>query len=461
LIGFDKQVLYNKYTKFNPNNGESMKHLFIILNLIISTAMAGQNTNSTLITDCEALQNIDQDLDGHYELKNNVDCSNYYFFPIGSNSNPFTGTINGNEYVISNLSIIKPDAENIGLFSATEDASIINLNLDNADIEGTEAVGILIGKDRGTTNISNIKASGQVTAGSESQYIGGLVGYAGLHSVINNIMLNVTVKADPLSSESIGGLLGHGYQVTVEDANVTGEVTGKENVGGLIGSLYSYENIYNTSTNVKVSGAINTGGLIGDAETLAHIISSHSTGDVYGKEKTGGLVGLLDGQISFSYATGNVFGTNKTGGLVGENKESIEESYATGNVYGIDYVGGLSGSNYFGIIDNSYATGNVEGTRYVGGLMGSHEGHSIHYNYSIGKVTGTSYVGGIAGFFDGYDAQDNYWDVNSSGQISSAVGIGKTTSEMYYQRTYEEWDFVNVWNIENGYGYPSLIFELK
>ncbi|MFA6038127.1 MAG: GLUG motif-containing protein [Legionellales bacterium] len=440
-----------------------MKNLFIILSIyiLISTAIAGEITNSTLINDCESLQHIDQNLDAYFELENDIDCTNYYFFPIGSNSDPFTGTINGHGYTISNLSIIKPDAENIGLFSATEDASITNLNLENANIEGIEAVGILIGKDRGNTNISNINASGQVTAGSESRYIGGLVGYAGLHSIINDILLNINVKADPMSSESIGGLLGHGYQVTVEDVHVNGEVTGKENVGGLIGSLYSYDNIYNTSTNVKVSGVINTGGLIGDAETLAHIISSHATGNVYGEEKTGGLVGLLDGEISFSYATGNVFGENKTGGLVGENKESIEESYATGDVYGIDDVGGLSGSNYFGRIDNSYATGNIEGTRYVGGLVGSHEGHSIQYNYSIGKVSGTSYVGGLVGSYEGYDTENNYWDVNSSGQLNSAVGIGKTTSEMYYQRTYEEWDFVNIWSIENSYGYPSLMFEFK
>ena len=95
---------------------------------------------------------------------------------------------------------------------------------------------------------------------------------------------------------------------------------------------------------------------------------------VTGKNNVGGLVGInWESTVSNSYATGSVTGNYSLGGLVGRNYGDISNSYATGAVTGSDYyVGGLVGRNY-GDISNSYATGSVMGDRIVGGLAG--------YNY--------------------------------------------------------------------------------
>ncbi|HVV67702.1 MAG TPA: hypothetical protein VHE99_01510 [Gammaproteobacteria bacterium] len=52
---------------------------------------------------------------------------------------------------------------------------------------------------------------------------------------------------------------------------------------------------------------------------------------------------------------------------------------------------------------------------------------------------------------------NNYWDKQSSGQSNSAGGIGKTTAEMLQKSTYNGWDFVNTWGINEGKSYPFLV----
>ncbi|WP_217222103.1 GLUG motif-containing protein, partial [Aliarcobacter cryaerophilus] len=95
---------------------------------------------------------------------------------------------------------------------------------------------------------------------------------------------------------------------------------------------------------------------------------------VTGKDFVGGLVGTKYGLIENSYAIGTISGNSTVGGLVGENNARIENSYATGEVRGNSIVGGLVGQNNGVNIINSYASGTV--TRLsgsdtnFGGLLG-------------------------------------------------------------------------------------------
>ncbi|MFY4792787.1 beta strand repeat-containing protein, partial [Aliarcobacter butzleri] len=95
---------------------------------------------------------------------------------------------------------------------------------------------------------------------------------------------------------------------------------------------------------------------------------------VTGKDFVGGLVGTKYGLIENSYVAGTISGNSTVGGLVGDNNAKIENSYATGEVRGNSRVGGLVGQNNGSIINNSYASGTV--TRLsgsdtnFGGLLG-------------------------------------------------------------------------------------------
>jgi len=59
--------------------------------------------------------------------------------------------------------------------------------------------------------------------------------------------------------------------------------------------------------------------------------------------------------------------------------------------------------------------------------------------------------------FDRTTISNSYWDTETTGQPSSAGGgEGKTTEEMMKQTTYSGWDFVNIWEIDEGVSYPTL-----
>jgi hypothetical protein len=135
------------------------------------------------------------------------------------------------------------------------------------------------------------------------------------------------------------------------------------------------------------------------------------------------------GPIVSCSTTANVSGPSHIGGLAGDNYFTVSDCYATEPISGSDNVGGLAGGNWSSII-TCYATGAVTGNSYVGGLVGENSYADISDCYSAGQVVGSSNVGGLVGYSDNGTTDASFWDVNTSGQTTSAGGTGKTTAEM-------------------------------
>ena len=158
---------------------------------------------------------------------------------------------------------------------------------------------------------------------------------------------------------------------------------------GLFG--YASSSIRNMGAiDVDVQGGNLAGGLIGF--NSGEILASYVTGRVSGKENVGGLVGINrpTAEILASYATSRVSGEEDVGGLVGDNRGKITAGYATSRVSGEEGVGGLVGNNQStGEILASYATGHVSGDSDVGGLVGSNEG-AITVSYWDKRTSGHS-----------------------------------------------------------------------
>jgi len=230
-----------------------------------------------------------------------------------------------------------------------------------------------------------------------------------------------------------------------------------QNYVGLFGYVGSGGQVKNVGLeNVQVVGREYVGGLVGYNSGGA-VSQSYSTGSVGGKDRVGGLVGQnYNGILSESYSTGSVAGNYVVGGLVGRNYGTVSESYSTGSVSGGNSVGGLVGSNWYGTVSESYSTGSVQCNTYVGGLVGLNYYATVSQSYSTGSVVGGGYVGGLVGYDDGGTVSGSYWDVETSGQSTSAGGEGKNTVEMKQQATFVGWDFVNVWAIEENVSYPYL-----
>jgi len=138
-------------------------------------------------------------------------------------------------------------------------------------------------------------------------------------------------------------------------------------------------------------------------------------------------------------------------------------------VTGDYYVGGLVGVMNSGTVSNSYFTGNVTGNRGVGGLVGGSTG-PVSNSYSTGSVDGDDYVGGLVGH-NGGTVSNSFWDVETSGQATSAGGTGKTTEKMKDIATFSgaAWNIIAVapgvtnpaytWNIVDGQTYPFLSWQ--
>ena len=192
-------------------------------------------------------------------------------------------------------------------------------------------------------------------------------------------------------------------------------------------------------------------------------------GNVTGKDNVGGLVGKNEGTVSDSYSTGSVTGNSYVGGLVGKNEGTVSNSYSTSNVAGNARAGGLVGQNSATVSD-SYSTGSVAGNSYVGGLVGKNEG-PVSNSYSTGSVTGTLDVGGLVGKNEN-TVSNSFWDIQTSGQETSSGGTGKTTAEMMDIDTFTgaAWDIIAVanpgmrntdyiWNIVDDESYPFLSWQ--
>ncbi len=210
---------------------------------------------------------------------------------------------------------------------------------------------------------------------------------------------------------------------------------------------------------VSISAGPTVGGLIGSADNTT-INNCHTTGNLSGNEAIGGLVGANSNSSAIvnCYSAVSISGTaNYAGGLVGSNggNASISRSYSTGNTSGGSYCGGLVGRSTYTTIDNCYSTGDATGTNtQIGGLIGSCPEHTTVSNcYSTGTASGASSVGGLLGYNGGVavSIDNSFWDTESSGNSSSSGGTGKTTAQMKTLATFTDTDtegLTTAWDFE-------------
>ena len=193
-------------------------------------------------------------------------------------------------------------------------------------------------------------------------------------------------------------------------------------------------------------------GLFGASRGVIRNVGLESV-NVTGTENVGGLVGLNKGRIIRSYVTGSVNGLHAVGGLVGLSYEfgTIVESYSTASVVGLmpqswngRYIGGLVGYNDDGAVIASYAAGRVSGQALAtGGLIGyGSVKSSVTASYSTSVVS--SWASLTTGLGRGGNAVSSYWDTQTSGQSGSSLGAGKTTAELQtptgYTGIYANWN---------------------
>ncbi|MCX5644469.1 MAG: hypothetical protein NTZ17_07260 [Phycisphaerae bacterium] len=381
----------------------------------------GEPNDPYRISRPEELSSIGDDprlMQCHFKLVADLDLRGFQFYPIGRD-HAYGGVFDGNGHTISHLTI--NGASCTGLFGCVgsgaevKDLGVVDVNAtyygrcDNDWDTGCDPVGALVASNGGA--VTQCYSTGMVTSTGES--VGGLVGFN------SGTVIQCYSTGTVSGNDYVGGLVGRN-RGTVTRCYSTGTVTGKDYVGGLVGSGGSVTQCYSTGA---VSGNADVGGLVGCNGTW------WTTAE--------------DGTVTRCYSTGTVRGNSSVGGLVGESLGSVTECYSTGAVSGSDYVAGLVGFNE-GDVLQCYSTGAVSGTKHVGGLVGS---------------------GGV------WSVTASFWDIQTSGQATSAGGTGKTTAQMQTAKTFLDagWDFVgetkngtaDIWWILEGKDYPRLWWEAR
>ena len=404
--------------------------------------------------------------------------------PIGghdANAQPYTAILDGNGNDIENLFInLDTSADNdgrfVGLFANISSAGAVrNLGLVNPYLKNMRSgggrfiyYGALAGHSDGAVSRVSVRggqvAGGQTNAGSNSNYVGCLLGRSQGGTVSDSYAACAATVAGG-GRGVVGGLVGYNRGGAVLRSYAEGAVSSDYQAGGLVGfsgrSTGRISDSYATGA-VAITGHGEAGGLVGFNNAGADIVDSYATGAVSssgngsGATNTadaGGLVGEMTSPgstLTGSYATGAVSTTgnyNAVGGLAGfvGDGATVTGSYATGVVTvtaaasSNNSLGGLVGrlTGATTGLGASYATGAVSGggggTNNLGGLVGliNRSNPQIRAAYATGAVsasgTGTNRLGGLVGYAD--TSVSNYPRIAASyaaGAVS-ASGSGSNT----------------------------------
>jgi parallel beta-helix repeat protein len=334
-------------------------------------------------------------------------------------------------------------------------------NLDEGSFQGMAFTGSLDGNRHRIIRLKVIN-----TGEMGTDYMG-LFGQIGLAGEVRNLTMEDTAISGCDYSYCLGGLAGKS-QGSITNCHMAGSISAcyhSNALGGLIGWVADGV-VSDCSTSVDITdgddcGAI--GGLVGGVEYRGIVRQCCSRSRISSGNSSllvGGLIGNYrnhDGIVAASFSVCRIVaGDDSThiGGLVGGLWDGalVNDSYAEGAITCGKAVGlgGLVGT-YDGMVTNCYATVAVSatsGSELIGGLIGEEQ-------HTCGSI---------------YICQDSFWDIETSGQTTSAGGTGKTTAEMQTASTFLEagWDLLDettngtedIWWIDEGQDYPRLWWEL-
>ncbi|WP_168204113.1 Calx-beta domain-containing protein [Aliikangiella coralliicola] len=400
-----------------------------IRNHLDGTALYGSSAGCPIAgcTGFELTTNLDFDTDGDGVMDANDTYwnSGAGWEPMGSQVEPFSATLEGNDYSILNLYINRTSNSNVALFAYVDNATFQNIHI------GGELTSI---------------AGDSFTAG-----------FAGESSTVGSKFQNCSFNGVISGVSTLGGLIAYTEGGSIENCRVEATITGTgSRVGGLVATSVADLNIEFSQFIGNVSGLHTIGGLIGSSDSIS-ISNSYVIADVTATtDSAGGLVGDIttrssantpDSLINNSFVLGEVKGTLLIGGLIGLQSTNqaleIRDVNVGSSVIGTDWVGGLIGYNDLSVtLNRVLAYGQVFGNAEVGGLVG----------YSDSVITAT----------------ETYWDTDTSGQTTTYgnYGTGLTTSELQCPQKpgddgcsvalYTTWS-TDDWDFGGTSQYPGLI----
>ena len=175
--------------------------------------------------------------------------------------NEFSGTYDGDYFVIDGLYIFRFTSNEVGLFGYLDGAVIKNLGITSANVTGNFNVGILAGEIDQST-IENCFTTGYAMA--QQMRAGGLAG-SGKMSTINNSYSRAMVMAN---GDHAAGLIASAFQSTIENSFSAGLVYTSGTSGGLISWAFNLQ-VINSYWDAETSQQTESAG--GESRTTAQM----------------------------------------------------------------------------------------------------------------------------------------------------------------------------------------------
>lgn len=371
----------------------------------------------------------------HYNLSSNVvgeyNIIGVYPFEFGDITGGKTINITAGTHIFTNRSVL---SDKNGLFGNIYYANISGINVKISGGDTAYDVGNHSGAiaDRAehvkfeNCSVAFDNTQVVITSKESTAYLGGMIGY-GRNVDVNNCNvtgLNISVVSDSTFA-GVGGVVGYinsGFAnsttgLTKVEFSGTIDATGNANVGGIVGNALNITVVECKNTSGMIVGKGNVGGIAGHAyityfgdateagsaergnTNLAKIVGGAKIGkEIYGN--VGGIVGLAEDCVRINYSTN------------GENGKDSAEIIGLANAGGI--IGRLYNKDYKVSIQNNtnYAPINssieiTSGYMNVGGLIGIIDGSNgsdknyirrILYNKVLNNVNGYENVGGLVGY---------------------------------------------------------------
>ena len=215
-----------------------------------------------------------------------MSSSDVGFLTFGSSDMPFSGTFDGEDHTISNLSFSSSLAirADTALFSQTNGATIKNLIIDNANLQADFRGGIVAGYADNTlfeniivknSHINVAAADNVVTLITDGGIRGGAIAGDAFNSTLYNVEgnnnfvnTNNTSGVAALAGKglTLAGLVGISNNTTIEYSRV---------IGGTV------KNYYDVVVGAVGGNTLYVGGIVGQMQGTSKVIDSFSTTTLY------------------------------------------------------------------------------------------------------------------------------------------------------------------------------------
>ena len=208
-------------------------------------------------------------------LMNDITMDGTEWTPIGTYTIAFTGTFDGQGYAISKLTCTDTNKDHVGLVGYAIGATIQNVTVQGATLNGREYIGSVCGYLSGGT-ITNCHAVetviGKTGREAQSKYCGGIVG-----NIIGNTNVTGCTNSDTVSVSGynfLGGIVGQANHATVQRCFNSGAVTGISSpIGGIVGQAITttVQDCGNTGAVTRADNNEYCGGIAGSTNSTSSI----------------------------------------------------------------------------------------------------------------------------------------------------------------------------------------------